>query len=204
MISIITAATRENLMDRVWNSVRKQTYMRWEWIIVCDGSDGVRKWYISALKKAIFAENVWMVDIERKTGNFGGWARNIGVMASKSPYIVFLDDDNEWYPDHLETLVAGLSEHPESSMVCVDAEIRGKKNRNYRHIRKCAIAPQNIDLGQVLYRRELFYKYGFFYPRAEKQITFDFELIEKMADGEGEKRVYIIHKPTFIFYHRRR
>jgi glycosyltransferase involved in cell wall biosynthesis len=36
--------------------------------------------------------------------------RNIGIRLSRSEYVAFLDDDNEWEPDHLKTALAALED----------------------------------------------------------------------------------------------
>lgn len=37
-----------------------------------------------------------------------GLVRNVGIRLTESPYIAFLDDDNEWCPEHLEVALKGL------------------------------------------------------------------------------------------------
>ena len=191
MISIITATIRLDGLKNVIENLKNQTIQDFEHIIVNDGQQDIKDY--------LEENNIPFVNLPVDLKGFGGFARNIGIMASKRKWITFFDDDNKWYPNHLETLVSGIESG--CPLIAVDCEVRGKKNRKYRHIRKCAIAPQNIDLGQILYRRDLFWKYGFFYPRKERMITFDWELINKMCQHE---RIYIIHKSTFVFYHRRR
>ncbi len=39
--------------------------------------------------------------------------KNLGIRAGAAPLIAYLDDDNEWYPDHLARLVAALEGHIE-------------------------------------------------------------------------------------------
>jgi glycosyltransferase involved in cell wall biosynthesis len=38
--------------------------------------------------------------------------RNIGIRLTRSSYVAFLDDDNEWEPDHLELALAALEAGP--------------------------------------------------------------------------------------------
>jgi len=212
-ITAITAAWRVDGLKKVIESIDNQTYKNWEHIIVNDNNPEVREFLKEYSKNK--PENRHIVDLQVRTHYYGGFARNIGTNIAFSyfrdskrkpndEWICFHDDDNLWYQDHLETLVKGHLAKPKATIIGVDMEMRGKIDKNYKRIMQCEIASQNCDLGNFLYNRKLFDKYGYFRPRIEKKIGFDFELIKKMVDGEGLEKVHIIHKPTFIFYHRRR
>ena len=191
MISIITATIRLEGLKQVIEDLKNQTFRNFEHIIVNDGQQDIREY----LKE----KKIPFIDLPRRLGWYGGLARDIGILASGQDWITFFDDDNRWYPDHLETLVSGIESG--CPLIAVDCEVRGKKNKDYKHIRRCKVALGKIDLGQILYKKELFWKYGFFYPRKERRITYDWDLIKKICKHE---RIYIIHKPTFVFYHKRR
>lgn len=210
-ITIITASRRHRGLKKVIESIDNQTYQKWHHIIVNSDNEKTRE----ELYNICDMERRFFIDVGMNTGYYGGFNRNIGVMVAFSylkdrerewddEWITFLDDDNLWYSDHLETLVKGHKEKPEATLIGVDAEIRGYKNPNYKYILKCQIAPQNCDLGNFLYKKDLFDKYGYFRPRPERKITYDYELIEKIVRGEGIGKIYIVHKPTFIFYHKQK
>lgn len=48
-----------------------------------------------------------VVSLSRNTGVLG-LVRNVGIRLTSSTYLAFLDDDNEWRPDHLEVAITGL------------------------------------------------------------------------------------------------
>jgi glycosyltransferase involved in cell wall biosynthesis len=48
-----------------------------------------------------------VVALARNTG-LVGVVRNVGIALARSPYLAFLDDDNEWRPDHLRRAVGAL------------------------------------------------------------------------------------------------
>lgn len=196
-ISVITAAFRKSGLQQVLVDLAMQEYKEFDHIIVNDGQPDIRE-FMKTRKKE---DNEHFIDLPYRTGGFGGFARNIGIMAAtKTIFVTFFDDDNRWKSDHLKIMAEEAEAYPEANLIAVDAEIRGKKNKDYRHIRKCVFAPQNIDLGQVLYKKELFWKYGFFYPRPEHRITYDYEILERMKN----EPMRIIGKATFVFAHRRR
>jgi hypothetical protein len=48
-----------------------------------------------------------VVSLARNTAVLG-LVRNVGIRLTNSKYVAFLDDDNEWRPDHLEVALDGL------------------------------------------------------------------------------------------------
>ena len=195
-ITIITAAFRLEGLKNVLDILEKQEYKNFIHIIVNDGQPDIREY----MKGRVNLVNERFIDLPEKLGGFGGWSRNIGVMAAKTEWVTFLDDDNEWEPEHLKLMVDEIKADPTINLVATDCLVKGKRNLEYRHVRKCVFAPQNIDLGQILYKKELFFKHGFFYPRGEHRITFDWEIIKRMKN----EPMKIIHEASFIFHHRRR
>jgi glycosyltransferase involved in cell wall biosynthesis len=48
--------------------------------------------------------------LQRKTPGPGGYAgRNLGIQTARSPWIAFLDADDEWQPEHIENLTRSLA-----------------------------------------------------------------------------------------------
>ncbi len=98
-------------------------------------------------------------------------ARNWGVSQSTSPWIAFLDSDDEWHPDKLKTQWDFHLNHPESKISqCREIWIRkGKRVNPPRHLEKmggdlfemslenCMITPSS-----VLIKRTLFEEFGGF------------------------------------------
>ncbi|WP_027357964.1 glycosyltransferase family 2 protein [Desulforegula conservatrix] len=94
---IIPTKDREHLVEKAIRSVISQnTSLSIEIIMVDDGSSDSTIERISRL-----FPNIIIV----KTANTGpGKARNLGVDASSSEILMFLDSDDEWLPDHAESL----------------------------------------------------------------------------------------------------
>lgn len=89
MISIIIPTyNRAHLISRAIQSVIDQIYFQWELIIVDDGSNDNTGEIISLFRdpriKYFYTENSGATD-----------SRNIGVIKSTGPYIIFLDSDDE-------------------------------------------------------------------------------------------------------------
>lgn len=62
------------------------------------------------------------VSLARNTGVLG-LVRNVGMRLTRSRYIAFLDDDNTWYPNHLEVALDALG-NGDSSLVYTAVERR--------------------------------------------------------------------------------
>jgi glycosyltransferase involved in cell wall biosynthesis len=80
-------------------SVLRQSYPLLEIIVVVDGPDPET---VQALK-AREDERLRIIALEENVG--GSEARNIGVRAARGEWVAFLDDDDLWVPEKLETQV---------------------------------------------------------------------------------------------------
>ena len=97
---VVTTFERPKRLRKALKSVKNQTFKDWECIIVDDGSKDETPDVC-----AEFLEDKRFRCIQRKK-NFGQHTRpkNEGTKAAKADLIAYLDDDNEYYPEHLDVL----------------------------------------------------------------------------------------------------
>jgi glycosyltransferase involved in cell wall biosynthesis len=204
-ISIITAAFRGELMPRAWESIKKQTFTEWEWVIVNDGQNSVRYWYSDFIRgegKEMFESGqIWMIDSHQQLGRFGLYTRNMGVMAARCKRVCFLDDDNEWTEDHLQSMID--TEFTTGKIPYCYMHIKGKKpGSTFEKMKRTGFSKQGIDLGCILYRKKHFEEFGYF--RDDAQVTFDWNAIERLYNGlGGASKFACTNKESFIFHHKR-
>ena len=94
--AVIPTCNRPDFLLRALNSVLGQTYPPDEIVVVNDGELPIPEGVSSAAgNRARFTTN------RRKKGASG--ARNAGVEIASGKYIAFLDDDDEWLAEYLES-----------------------------------------------------------------------------------------------------
>jgi glycosyltransferase involved in cell wall biosynthesis len=95
---VIPTYNREDVISRAIDSVLKQTYTNFEIIIVDDGSTDNTEEVINELQKQHEEIKYFSQD------NAGAAvARNHGIRKADGNYIAFLDSDDQWLPEKLET-----------------------------------------------------------------------------------------------------
>ena len=96
---IIPTRNRPELLCEALRSVLAQSMQDFEIIVVNDAGVDVRPW-VSALGETV------QIRVLQNLQNQGISAtRNVGIRASRGKYIAYLDDDGQFYPDHLAVLV---------------------------------------------------------------------------------------------------
>jgi len=104
---VIPLYNKKNFVGRTIRSVLAQTFHDFEIIIVDDGSvDGsgeVVKTFLDSRIRFFRQENQGVSS-----------ARNNGVRNARADFIAFLDADDEWFPDHLKTLVQLRNKYPDA------------------------------------------------------------------------------------------
>ncbi len=210
LITIITACWRVENLKKIIECVDGQTYQNFQHLLINDNNPEVR----DVFKDLCDGITRHWIDCGVRCHAFGGVARNIGVAVAFSyirerdrnldtEFIIFLDDDNLWEPNHLQTFIDVLQEHPEATMIGSDMIKIGVNDTNWRLEIPCRIKHGHCDLGSFLYKATLFRTYGFFWPRPRRKHRFDIELIEKMYQGEKDN-TYFTGKSTFLMSYRKK
>jgi len=97
---IIRTQNRPFLLKKALKSINAQTYRPLEVVVVNDGGAPL---LIEDLQKNMRDVFFTYVALEKTHGRSG--AANAGIEAAKGEFASFLDDDDIYYPDHVEKLV---------------------------------------------------------------------------------------------------
>jgi glycosyltransferase involved in cell wall biosynthesis len=114
--AIIIFLNEERFLQEAIESVFCQTYDDWELLLVDDGSTD----HSTEIGQQ-YAENhpgkVRYLEHEEHHNRGMSASRNLGVREAKGKYIAYLDADDIWLPNKLETQLAVLQSQPEAVMV---------------------------------------------------------------------------------------
>lgn len=129
---VIPLYNKENHIIDTIKSVLNQTFQDFEIIIVDDGSTD------NGLAKVKTIEDI-RIKLFPTTNHGVSYARNYGIKKAKAEFIAFLDADDYWFSNHLETLKKMHNAFPRSGLY---ANAYSKKigdfviNSTYKHISK--------------------------------------------------------------------
>lgn len=97
---VVPTYNRPAYLERALQSIAAQTFTDYETIVVNDGGQDVSA-IVSRFERAVYLEH---------KGNRGlPAARNTALKNARGKYIAYLDDDDKWFPNHLEVLVSALA-----------------------------------------------------------------------------------------------
>ena len=106
LVSIITRTKdRPKLLRKAMQSVARQTYRPIEVVLVNDGGCDPD---LHDLRRILRGIDLNYIRLKTHTGRAG--AGNMGIENAKGKYTGFLDDDDEYYPEHVATLVSFLEQ----------------------------------------------------------------------------------------------
>lgn len=99
---VVPAFNRASTIEAALRSIQQQTCGLWDAIVVDDGSaDGTSD------KVAALAREDGRIKLRRHDRNRGAQAaRNTGIAEARTPWIAFLDSDDEWLPQSLDLRLA--------------------------------------------------------------------------------------------------
>lgn len=109
---IICTYNRAHHLKKGIDSVLNQTFLNWELLIVDDGSnDHTFEIVNSYLDKY---NNIRYIKHRNKKQCY---AKNAGIQASFGKYLTFLDSDDSYKPNHLESRLEYMKNHPEIDLI---------------------------------------------------------------------------------------
>ena len=118
LVSAITIFLNEEaFLEEAIQSVLAQTYVRWELLLVDDGSTDASP-EIAQRYAAAYPDQIRYLEHPGHQNRGMSATRNLGLRHARGAYVAFLDGDDVWFPEKLETQVALLEAHPEVGMVC--------------------------------------------------------------------------------------
>ena len=191
-VSIITTIyDRVNLLAGCLQSVRELVYRDFEHIIV---SDHPPEEIVSSIESLVSDEptpSLTYADLNARTNNWGIAPASVGLHLARGRYVCFLSDDNGYTPDHFDPLVSVLEQHSDIAFVYSSCQYAGRLV-----LRNSTPLPGGIDLGQPLFRKEIFDRYlpGLL---PFDMMAWDWHMIETfMRHG---LRWHHVDRPTFLF-----
>ncbi|MEK6259465.1 MAG: glycosyltransferase family 2 protein [Planctomycetota bacterium] len=108
LISIIVATyNRSNVLALAIETVRWQTRRDWELLVVGDACTDDTEQVVASL--AGVDSRIHFFNLEQNVGEQSG-PNNAGFQQARGRYIAYLNHDDLWLPDHLETLVTAVEQ----------------------------------------------------------------------------------------------
>ena len=135
---IVPTYNRPDQLEETIKSIRAQTYPNVEIIVVNDcGADVEER--ITTLNR-----DRTITYVKHGTNRGLAAARNTGIKVARGKYIAYLDDDDLFYPRHVETLVRAL-EGSDYRVAYTDAHRAHQEKRNGRYVVTKRDVPYSFD-----------------------------------------------------------
>jgi hypothetical protein len=151
-LSIVTTVyDRIECLRRCVASVRRLGFRDYEHLIVADHPppDVVER--IRAIGARADDPRIGIFNMTRRHNNWGIAPAAAGLRRARGEYLSFLSDDNGYMPDHADNLIQMLDRDPRLGFVYSSCLYDGRLVLSHPVPR-----PGRIDLGQPMFRRELF------------------------------------------------
>jgi glycosyltransferase involved in cell wall biosynthesis len=172
---VIPTYNRPKHLRKALDSIFQQTYQNFEILVVGDKCPSLEN-FVKSYEKAK-DKRFKFFNLPKNYGPGGAVPRNYAIkMMCCSEWIAYLDDDNTWTPNHLETMVENIRKNPEAKMIVNSMYIDGKV-LEFDDMRK-----GRIDTSAVCHRFELCVRHGLWRDRNEDGYAHDFQFFNRFRD----------------------
>ena len=191
-VSIVTTVyDRLDCLRQCIASVRRLHFSDYEHLIVSDAPppDVVQR--IADLVQTTDDPRLAYLNLAQRHNNWGIAPAVCGLRRARGEYLCFLSDDNGYQPGHVGTLVALLDRQAGLGFAYSSCHYAGRTV-----LRHPVPRAARIDLGQPMFRRELFERH-FNDDLPFNEMAWDWRLIEALM--QRGVRWQHVDQPSFIF-----
>ena len=154
-LSIVTTVyDRTECLRQCIASVQRLAFRDYEHLIVADHPPPEVMARIRAIVVQANDARIGLYDLKERHNNWGIAPAAAGLRLARGEYLSFLSDDNGYTPDHVDTLMHVLDREPMLGFAYSSCQYDGRLVLSHPVPR-----PGRIDLGQPMFRRELFELY---------------------------------------------
>lgn len=189
--------TEPKLLASMIDSVRAQSYEKWELCLADDGSTDLR--VHKTLRKYAAKDSRIKVVFRPQNGHISA-ASNSAIELATGDFIVLVDHDDLVDPDALLLVAKEIHDHPEVMIVYTDADIvsvDGKRNSPYFKTDwdRLLICANNYVCHLAVYKSELVRKVGGF--RLGFEGSQDHDLLLRCSEQVNDEQ--IVHIPKVLY-----
>ena len=197
LVSVITPTrNRRDLLPRAIESVRAQSYGRWEMLVVDDGSDDGTGGLLDDLCNI----EPRLVALRFDHARGASAARNLALEKASGEIVVYLDDDNRFDPEWLRAAVWAFTEYPETNVGYGARVVDNVHRHNQTGVGglpameflawdRATFARQNlIDQNVFVHRR------GYTNARFDERLTHysDWDFLLQLTDEEDPREIPVV------------
>ena len=128
---VIPVFNRAHLVGRTLESIRQQTAPAFDVILVDNGSSDGSPAVLESWRDANDSE-LRRVRVLSCTEPGAPSARNAGLAAVETPWVLFFDSDDEMLPRHIERVLAGIAAYPEAEVLGWNVDYANRGIKRFR------------------------------------------------------------------------
>ncbi|HVO73651.1 MAG TPA: glycosyltransferase [Ignavibacteriaceae bacterium] len=149
---IMRTYKRHEYIKEAIESVLSQTFKDFELLIINDGGDDEIKEIVDSFNSA----KIRYFKLHKNKGPSG--ALNEGILRAKGEYIAYLDDDDIYYPNHLETLINCIDKNGHCAVVYSNAWWCYGERQNFKFIE----LSRKLNNGRpVTFTKDMLFKWNY-------------------------------------------
>ena len=131
---VIPSYNTADLIAACLDSVFAQTFQDFEAIVVNDGSPDTAE--LEKVLQPYLDRIVYVKQVNKRAAG----ARNTAIAKARGEFLAFLDSDDTWLPNHLESQMKQFEADPALGLVYANAVLVGDTTRHIEFMEKCPSA----------------------------------------------------------------